>query len=274
MKDSDHLFGNIFREFYNNGELGSRILTAAKDLEDFIPKSNLSGKTFLDAGCGGGIISAAATKFDPIKIVSFDYDPKMVEFSKKVKKQSAYLGDWSIISGNILDSSFVESLPQFDYVYCWGVVHHTGDMWKGIANIITRVADNGYIYLGIYNDASAFGFWDDRRFGTSLMWKKIKSALYKSPRLIKHAISKSAKAIYWIFSKTEFLFGKYKFKNFEQRGMDSDVSIDDWLFGHPYEYASVDEIINYMREEGFILEKIQSNIGLRTNHYLFKKVKI
>lgn len=274
MEGSNQLFGNIFKEFYDSDDLWSRILAASEDLEEFIPKSNLSGKTFLDAGCGGGIISAAATKLNPIKIVSFDYDPKMVEYSKKVRAQSLFAGDWSILSGNILDSSFIESLPQFDYIYCWGVVHHTGSMWKGIENIISRVAENGYIYLGIYNNASAFGFWDDRRFGTSLMWKKIKFMLFRSPSLVKNTVSRSAKALYWIFSKTEFLFGKYDFKNFEQRGMESNVSIDDWLFGHPYEYASVDEIINYMREEGFVLEKIKSNIGLRTNHYLFKKTNV
>ena len=33
------------------------------------------------------------------------------------------------------------TLGQFDIVYAWGVLHHTGDMWHAMENVAPLVAD-------------------------------------------------------------------------------------------------------------------------------------
>ncbi len=272
MSTNNYTFGKIFKEFYTESRFKSNYDIAKKELLEFIPNSSLKDQRFLDAGSGIGLYSLVASELEPLEIISFDYDPEMVGMTKEIKKLSTNEIPWDVHHGNITNYDFLKSLGSFDYIYCWGVVHHTGHMWKSIENIIKLVNKDGYIYLGIYNDASAFGFWDDRRFGSSKMWKSVKKLLFHSPSLVKSSVLLLSKFLYWILSNTEFIFGKYKFKDFKERGMDSSLSIEDWLFGYPYEYASIDEVFSFMKDNGFKLEKIKSNIGLRTNHYLFKKI--
>jgi len=40
---------------------------------------------------------------------------------------------------------------KFDYVQCLGVLHHTGDAYKGFKNILKLLKPNGYIAVGLYN---------------------------------------------------------------------------------------------------------------------------
>ena len=271
MNTNNDNFGKIFKKFYTQNRFDSNYDVAKQELLEFIPGSTLKNKRFLDAGSGIGLYSLVASELEPSQIVSFDYDLEMVSMTNQIKKLAKNKVPWDVFHGSITDYEFLKTLEHFDYIYCWGVVHHTGEMWKSIENIIKLVKNDGYIYFGIYNDASAFGFWDDRRFGSSQMWRSIKKFLHHSPPFIKSSVLLFSKFFYWLISNTEFIFGKYKFKDFKERGMDSSLSIEDWLFGYPYEYASIDEVFLFMKSNGFVLEKIKSNLGLRTNHYLFRK---
>jgi len=264
-------FGDIYEDFYQRESFANSVEIATKDLKKFMPNGSLKGLSFLDAGSGGGLFSLAASKLNPESITSFDISHKMISFCEKLKENSTFQKNWSISQGSILDQHFLAQFDKFDYIYCWGVVHHTGSMWQAIDNITKLVKPNGHIYLGIYNHADVFAIWDDRRFGSSLFWKRIKAIISHSPNFFKSFILGLAKFSYFFISITEFIFGRYKFKNFKQRGMTSNLAIEDWLFGHPYEYASIDEVFTFMKNKGFSLEKIESNSGLRTNHFLFKK---
>jgi len=50
-----------------------------------------------------------------------------------------------------LDDDFAKSLGQFDVVYSWGVLHHTGQMWSAIENAQERVAPGGKFFIALYN---------------------------------------------------------------------------------------------------------------------------
>jgi hypothetical protein len=34
----------------------------------------------------------------------------------------------------LVDREYIESLGEFDIVYSWGVLHHTGAMWQALEN--------------------------------------------------------------------------------------------------------------------------------------------
>ena len=38
------------------------------------------------------------------------------------------------MQGSVLDEEFLRTLGHFDFVYSWGVLHHTGQMWQAIKN--------------------------------------------------------------------------------------------------------------------------------------------
>jgi 2-polyprenyl-6-hydroxyphenyl methylase/3-demethylubiquinone-9 3-methyltransferase len=43
----------------------------------------------------------------------------------------------------------------------------------------------------------------------------------------------------------------------------------DWVGGHPYEVARVDEIFEFYRRHGFRLKKLRSTSGLGCNEFVF-----
>jgi 2-polyprenyl-3-methyl-5-hydroxy-6-metoxy-1,4-benzoquinol methylase len=59
---------------------------------------------------------------------------------------------WTIEEGSVLDEEYMRSLGQFDIVYSWGVLHHTGAMWQALENADGRVAPHGRLFVAIYDD--------------------------------------------------------------------------------------------------------------------------
>src|SRR6266851_2362993 len=100
---------------------------------------DLHGCSFLDVGSGSGLFSLAAAQLGAL-VRSFDYDPDSVECTRLLKERFApEQSDWLIEQGSVLDGGFLRTLPQFDVVYAWGVLHHTGDMWTALNNVTSLV---------------------------------------------------------------------------------------------------------------------------------------
>ena len=51
----------------------------------------------------------------------------------------------------MLDEDYVRALGPFDVVYSWGVLHHTGSMWKALELATIPVSPTGVLYISIYN---------------------------------------------------------------------------------------------------------------------------
>lgn len=148
-----------------------RIIQAQESLTEMLKIDNLSQKTFLDVGCGSGLFSLAARKLGA-KVYSFDYDSESVLCAQKIKE--IYFpkdNEWFISRGDVLDNNFLTSLNKFDFVYSWGVLHHTGKMWDALDNVSHLVSSNGYLFISIYNNQ---GF-------VSVLWEKIKKLYNASP---------------------------------------------------------------------------------------------
>src|SRR5450631_3604007 len=132
---------------------GARIAAAQTSLREMLGVSSLQGRRFLDIGCGSGLFSLAARSLGA-EVHSFDFDPQAVACAQELK-QRYFPGDsaWRVDEGSVLDSEFVNGLGQFDVVYSWGVLHHTGSMWVAMENAISRVANpQGTLFIAIYND--------------------------------------------------------------------------------------------------------------------------
>ena len=105
-----------------------KIIAAIKSMQEYLEIQNLDGKTFLDIGCGSGLMSLAARRLGA-KVLSFDYDQNSVECTRFLKE--LYFKDdinWTIEEGSVLNKDYLRSIGKFDFVYSWGVLHHTGSM--------------------------------------------------------------------------------------------------------------------------------------------------
>src|SRR5215471_18127766 len=111
---------------------------AERSLREMLELEDLAGKSFLDIGSGSGLFSLAAHRLGA-SVHSFDFDPQSVACARELKRR--FFPDdssWIVEEGSVLDTQYLCSLPQFDVVYSWGVLHHTGQMWQALEHLATR----------------------------------------------------------------------------------------------------------------------------------------
>ncbi len=260
-------FGANWQAFLNclNEE---RIAKAEESLIDNLGLATLNGLRFLDIGSGSGLFSLVARRLGAV-VYSFDYDKNSVECTKYLR-QKFFSDDskWIIEQGSVLDQKYMASLGKFDIVYSWGVLHHTGEMWKAIDYACQSVKVNGHFYIAIYNDEA----------GASRRWKKVKRLYNNSGKLIRSVlISYTFLKVWSITMVKDLIHHKNLLKSWSSynvhRGMSPWYDIIDWVGGYPFEVAKPDEIFNFLKDRGFRLEKLKTCIGPGCNEYVFKKVK-
>ncbi len=125
---------------------------AKDDAVYWIGKDNIEGKRILDLGSGSGIHSLGFYNLGAKELVSFDYDRNSVSATTQYWEKKGRPSNWKVLHGSVLDKAFLASLGEFDLVYSWGVLHHTGSMWEAINNALTLVKKGGLFYFTIYKD--------------------------------------------------------------------------------------------------------------------------
>ncbi len=225
-------------------------------LQELLGVKSLKEKFFMDIGCGSGIFSLAAIDMNAQKVISLDNDQKSVEACNIIKRRNN-AKHWFILNGSILDKDFLNNLEKADIVYAWGVLHHTGAMWKAIDNSAKLVKKEGLFALAIYNHHWASGFW--------LKFKK----LYNSKGKVIQKIMVLSIFLPRVLARLMKL--KHPFR--EKRGMSIYYDAVDWAGGFPYEYADFDEIVSFLRKRGFILINGIKTKSIGCNQFVFKRAE-
>jgi len=246
-----------------------RIQQAVQSLKEMLEVDSLAGKTFLDIGSGSGLFSLAARRLGA-RVHSFDFDPKSVACTRQLKK-TYFDGDdsWKIEEGSALDGEYVKSLGQFDVVYSWGVLHHTGDLWTAMENAQARVAPGGKFFIALYNDTgsqSARWFWIKKTYcGLPEILKTPFAVLVTIPGEVKLM----AKSVLTLSPRTYTDSWTMYRRN---RGMTKWRDIIDWVGGYPYEVSTPDEVFEFCKARGFQLTKLNcGRVGLGCNQFVFEK---
>jgi SAM-dependent methyltransferase len=268
-------FGENWKNYNKKYLTEDKIRQANEAFIKFTEIQTLTELTVVDIGCGSGIHSLNFSRMNPKFLLSFDYDYKSVEatnYLKEVHKNK----NWDVKQGSILDEKFLLRMPQFDLVYAWGVLHHTGNVWLAIKNSCDLVSEGGILYLALYssdvkmlNRESTYwlkvkkkynqsGFIGKRLIELSFISReKYLSALNFLRVLIKSLVSRQK-------NKTKF-FSRQK----RYRGMSYLIDVRDWLGGWPMEYVSDDAVIELVSSKNFVLKKIKK--GEACTEFLFKK---
>ncbi|MEN8237424.1 MAG: class I SAM-dependent methyltransferase, partial [Pseudomonadota bacterium] len=156
-----------------------RIQIAEQSIKDMLKRDDLKGLKFLDIGSGSGLFSLCARHLGAT-VYSFDYDINSVECTRELKRR--YFPDdakWTIEQGSALDRDYLKKLGQFDVIYSWGVLHHTGDMWQALERALIPAANKSQIAISIYNDQGR----------PSRNWTKIKQLYNALPKSLRFVIT-------------------------------------------------------------------------------------
>jgi 2-polyprenyl-6-hydroxyphenyl methylase/3-demethylubiquinone-9 3-methyltransferase len=243
-----------------------RIASAEASLKRALRVQDLRGKTFIDIGCGSGLFSLAAVRLGAT-VRSFDYDPQSVACTAELKRR--YFPDnqqWAIDRASVLDQEYIKRLGRFDVVYSWGVLHHTGDMWQALANIVPLVKrPDGKLFIAIYNDLGT----------SSQRWRAIKKLFVSSNIAVRWAILivlftvVQTKAMMRRIVNVENPLPSRAWREYKnRRGMSVWHDFVDWVGGYPYETAKPEQVFEFYRDHGLLLDFLQTG-GLGCNEFVF-----
>lgn len=235
-------FGKNWQDFSTRVLDDGHLAQARDSLVGLLGCDSLAGRSFVDVGFGSGIFSIAARQLGADPVVGIDVSAESVEaactnarrFLENRPAPESRLA-------SILDSGTVESLGQFDVVYAWGVLHHTGRMWDAVRNTAALVKPGGLLALAVYN-----------RHVTSPPWKAIKWCYNHVPRLLQRIMVLGFMPAIFL---AKFLVTR-KSPLRKRRGMDFRTDVVDWLGGYPYEYARADDVVSFVTALGFRLSRM------------------
>ncbi len=241
-----------------------RIEEAKSSLKRMLGVDTLEGKTFLDVGSGSGLFSLAARMLGA-KVYSFDYDPQSVACTTELKRRYFPGDDWVVETGSVLDREYLSSLGQFDVVYSWGVLHHTGRMWEALGNIVPLVKPRGRLFIAIYN----------RQQFISDYWVLVKRLYNKLGWVFKVALNY---IFFGFYSMAHFVVDLLRRRNpllryygVDRRGMTLYYDVVDWIGGWPFEVASPEEIFGFFRDKNFRLVELVTCGGKHgCNEFVFE----
>jgi len=250
-------FGSNWEEFSKQRVDRRRLELACESLQSLLDKKHFIGKSFLDVGCGSGLFSIAAYQLGATKVVGIDVNPRCVETSKANRDLLAAGSSIKFHVVSALEPRELKGLGNFDFVYAWGSLHHTGAMWDAIQNVSGCVAPEGHLILAIYN-----------KHLTSPLWRTIKWFYNQAPASIQQLMIIVFAGIIYVAKLLVTRTNPLK----KERGMDFWFDVIDWVGGYPYEYATPQEVDAGVTGGGFQLQRvIPAAVPTGCNEFVFIK---
>jgi SAM-dependent methyltransferase len=109
----------------------------------------VQGKVGVDAGCGNGAtVLEMAGRHPDVTVVGVDLSPGLVVLAEAARGfPNAHL-----VQGNLLAPPLARS--RFDFVYSFGVLHHTRDPESAFRQLLACLRPGGIVTLFVYKDFS------------------------------------------------------------------------------------------------------------------------
>jgi SAM-dependent methyltransferase len=244
----------------------NRIRDAEASLREMLGGGGLTGLRFLDIGSGSGLFSLAARRLGAT-VRSFDYDRDSVACTRELRRR--YFPDdpgWTVEQGSVLDEDFLARLGTFDIVYSWGVLHHTGEMWRALENVVALVEPGGRLFIALYNDQGP----------RSERWRTVKRLYNRMPEPLRPAVLIPSFVRLWgPAAVRDLLRGRpgaswREYSARSTRGMSPWYDVVDWVGGYPFEVARPEQVLDFFRPRGFVLDRLATcGGGLGCNEFVF-----
>ena len=222
---------------YSRSLDADRFARATASVSGLLGPVPLRGRSFVDVGCGSGLFALAATRLGAARVVALDRDVDCLRATAANAERllsSAERSRLDVRAADILDPA---SLPheQFDIVYAWGSLHHTGAMWQAVETTATLCAEAGILVLALYN-----------RTPFTPLWHAVKRAYNLAPAPLQVVM---VGGLVLPRAAGRLLRGRAPLK--VERGMDVWHDAVDWLGGLPYEAARPEDVHRRLERLGF-----------------------
>jgi len=135
-----------FDRIDSNFLYASRFFGYREPFDNLIPFSELKGKRVLEIGCGMGFHTELLVRSGAI-VTSIDISPTSI--SRTQKRLDLKGLEANVIEMDASNLAFDDNL--FDYVWSWGVIHHSAYTVKIIKEIHRVLATSGSTTIMVYN---------------------------------------------------------------------------------------------------------------------------
>lgn len=217
-------------------------------LAALLGRKSLTGSSFLDIGSGSGLHSLAALELGAKHVLALDVDSESVATTRRLLAQYAPAdASYEVRLASIL-SSELGRIGDFDIVYSWGVLHHTGRMREAIKDAAGFVRPGGVFAFALY-----------RKTLLCPLWKLEKRIYANAPNWLQSLIRGGYVTLFRLcLTLAGRSFRGYVDDYSKNRGMDFYHDAHDWLGGWPYESISPPEVDALMSKLGFT--RIRANL--------------
>lgn len=221
----------------------------ARMAELFAPDT-LVGKRLIDIGSGSGIHAAAAVRLGASEVVAIDADRVSVDTTRQTLLRFCPTGTWSVRQESVLTVSPAD-LGQFDIVYSWGVLHHTGNLDQALRVASALVAPGGLLAVALYRKTVLCPLW------------KIEKRWYAaaSPAVQRRVLNAFIAIKRLLFRVAGRDFAAYQHTYKQRRGMDYRTDVHDWLGGWPYESIAPADLDSRLVRLGLLKAKSNTKGG-------------
>jgi ubiquinone/menaquinone biosynthesis C-methylase UbiE len=117
----------------------------------------IRNRRVIDIGCGSGRYALALAQAGAAEVVAIDYQAKAFARAEAIATERGL--PVRFMEANVLEIPFPDG--TFDFVFSNGVLHHTGNYAKAVAEYARMMAPGGYGFLYLY--AAGGVFWTTRR---------------------------------------------------------------------------------------------------------------
>lgn len=121
----------------------------AQPFSDLIPFPELRDKDVLEIGCGTGVHTRLLAESDA-RVTAIDLTPTAVELTTRRLTHAGLVAD--------VREADAEALPfddaSFDYVWSWGVIHHSENTSRAIAEVARVLRPGGRFGFMVYHRTS------------------------------------------------------------------------------------------------------------------------
>jgi 2-polyprenyl-3-methyl-5-hydroxy-6-metoxy-1,4-benzoquinol methylase len=140
---SQEWFDAIDSRFLDSARLYS---TDARPFDRLIPFERLDGARVLEIGCGMGLHTELMTRAGA-SVTAIDISPTSVEATSRRMELKGLSAE--IVEGDAVELPFEDS--SFDFVWSWGVIHHSAQTARIVRQIHRVTAPGGEVRVMVYN---------------------------------------------------------------------------------------------------------------------------
>ncbi len=106
-----------------------------------------------DIGCGTGQLASFLALREGRQVTGADFSSTSLSYARSLRERFG-LTNLTLSEDNVLELSLPDA--SFDFVFCNGVLHHTGNAKGGFRHVARVAKPGGFVTVGLYNSYGRF----------------------------------------------------------------------------------------------------------------------